>query len=81
VRTVCDEESRQGEVKHIIETFKRNGYYNQTIQEAPNTRNRLQKTTEKPTGVALLPYRHPTSNKISRLIIIIIVITWRYSPT
>jgi hypothetical protein len=53
---------------HLKDTFKKNGYRSRDIQLALNSKTKPKIDPEKPVGVALLPYHHSTSNKISRLL-------------
>ena len=44
------------------------GYINQDISYVVYTRNKQWNKTEEPTGIAMPPYQHAASNKISRLL-------------
>ena len=44
------------------------GYSNQDVSHALYATNKQWNKTEEPTGTAMLPYQHPSSNKISRLL-------------
>ena len=44
------------------------GYSNQDISNALYARNKQRHKTENPTDIAMLPYQHAASNKISRLL-------------
>ena len=54
-------ESLLGEIQHLQQTFKNNGYSSRDSQYALHARNKPQTTSEKPMGVALLPYQNFTS--------------------
>lgn len=62
--TVCDDENLQKGIQHLKQTLKKNGYSSWFIQQAFDTKNKPWTETEKPAGVALLPYQHSTSSKI-----------------
>jgi hypothetical protein len=55
-------------MEHLKEAFRQNGYSNGEINRALYSRNKLQRQCEEPTGVAMLPYQHCVTNKISRLL-------------
>jgi hypothetical protein len=69
-KVICDTESLQEELNHLIKTFKKNGYNNKDINRAFITKTKQETETakDKPIGTALLPYLSATSHKIGRLL-------------
>ena len=60
--------SLHGDYLHCNSLLTSDGYSNQDISHALYARNKQWNKTEEPTGVAILPYQHAVSNKISRLL-------------
>jgi hypothetical protein len=67
-RSICDTESLEGEKEYLKKAFRQNGYSNGEINQALYPRHKPQQQCEEPTSVAMLPYQHYVTNKISRLL-------------
>jgi hypothetical protein len=65
--TICDDDNLQKQILHLRETFKKNGYSSQDIQQALHPKTKPKTESEKLVGVALIQYEHSTSNKIRKL--------------
>jgi hypothetical protein len=52
----------------LRETFKKNGYNSQVIQQALHPKTKPKTQSEKRVWFALVPYQHSALNKISRLL-------------
>jgi hypothetical protein len=67
-RSICDAESLEGEMEHLRKAFRQNGYSNGEINQALYPRHKPQRQCVELTAVAMLPYQHCVTNKISRLL-------------
>lgn len=70
-RSICDKESLPGELQHLKDTFKKNGYSENQIRRA--LKNDQKKKEERPEedeamGCAFLPYVGPPTAKIARIL-------------
>jgi hypothetical protein len=67
-RTLYDPESLRGEIQHLKDIFLRNRFSKKDIRRVLHLKQKPQAKEEKPTGVAVLPYQHAFTNKISRVL-------------
>ena len=67
-KTLCDQESLAPELTFLTNVFKQNGYSHQQIQRAIKPATRTNKTEDKPTSTAYLPYTQTTCGRLSRML-------------
>jgi hypothetical protein len=66
-KALCDQESLASELTFLTKVFQQNGYSRQQIR-AMKLATRTNKTENKPTSRAYLPYTHNTYGTISRML-------------
>jgi len=67
-KALCDQESLAPELTFHTNVFKQNGYSHQQIQRAIKPATRTNKTEDKPTSTAYLPYTQTTYGRLSRML-------------
>jgi len=68
VKALCDQESLASELTFLSKVFQQNYYSRQQIQRAMKLAKRTNKTENKRTSTAYLPYTHTTYGRISRIL-------------
>jgi len=67
-KTLCDQESLAPELTFLTNVFKQNDYRHQQIKQAIKPATRTNKTEDKPTSTAYLPYTQTTYGRLSRML-------------
>jgi hypothetical protein len=61
-KTLCDPDSLGKEIRHLSDTFQRNGYSKSEIRRALHPKPKPEPKNKKPAGTAVLPYQKTVSN-------------------
>ena len=67
-KSLCDQDSLAPELTFLTNVFKQNSYSHQHKQRAMKPATRTNKTEDKPTVTAFLPYTQTTDGRLSRML-------------
>ena len=67
-KALSDQDSLAPELTFLTNVFKQNGYSHQQIQRAMKQSTRNNKTEDKPTSTAYLPYNQTTYGRLNRML-------------